>query len=172
MELRMIARSVGSGGQIAVTDLEALPDYDDETAPGGTAHIIARHPEDLDLLVQGKVYIVTIEEASGDDADAGVAGQSAELAAQVAAIPNSTNTVGYKTPRELKVPPPRMPDGTVTLPRPSVVVAPVTDTPPDAGVSSGPATNPAPQAGTATATTTPTPAKTDGDKPDNKTDKK
>lgn len=151
----MIARSVGSGGAITVADLDVVPDYTDELAPGGTAHIVVRDPDELDTLVQGKVYIVTIEEATGADADAGVAGVSAQLAAQVAAIPNSTNTRNYVTPPELKIPPPAMPDGTVTLPRPSVVLPPVTDTPPDAGVSSGPSTNPGVTSTAAPASSTP-----------------
>lgn len=141
VEVKMLARSVGRSDARAVVQLQAVPDPNNEEEAGGTANIIVNDPDALDEFEEGQVYWVTFEKADAADHGPVVASLVAPAAA---GIQNSTNTRGYKTPPELKVPPPLVPDGVVTEPRPTVVMPPVEGTaPPTAGVVSGPADNPA-----------------------------
>lgn len=143
MSLKMLAHTVGVSEGRAVAQLRAVAEPDDEEAGGGTATIIVRGDDAAEAFEEGCVYEVSFSKTTSGVADAYTKAAAARAAA--AAIPNSTNTRNYKTPPELKVVPPALPDGVVTLPRPTVVLPPLTDTPPDAGVVSGPSTNPAPQ---------------------------
>lgn len=143
MELRMVARTVGVGNERAVVQLQAVGDPMDPAAPGGSASIYVNDPDELDAFEEGYVYNVTFEKASKQEA--GVQAQTMQMAAQAAAIQNSTNTSRFVTSPEQKVAPPVLPDGVVTEPRPSVVLEPLEGTaPPTAGVVTGPATNPTP----------------------------
>jgi hypothetical protein len=117
--VKMVAHSVGVGNDRAVAALRAVPDPDDEAAAGGNANIVINDPDALDDFEEGATYTVSFAKA------APARGAAASDPVQAArAIPNSTNTRGYKTPASLKVPPPVVPDGVVTSPRPSVVLEP------------------------------------------------
>lgn len=141
-EIQMVARSVGVGPNRTVVQLRAIEDRLDATAPGGHANIIISDPDEMGDFEEGGVYTVTVTKAKGADASPQALAQQAAAAA--AAIPNSTNTARFVTPPEQKVPPPAVPDGVVTEPRPTVIMEPVSGTPsPTAGVVSPPSTNPA-----------------------------
>jgi hypothetical protein len=122
--VNMRATVVGGGedGRV-VAQLVSEPDPFNEDAPSGSASIILRGDDAKDAFEQGAIYSVSISRVRGAADDPNLAAVAAARA-----IPNSTNTAGFKTPAALKVPPPVVPDGVVTLPRPSVVLEPVPET--------------------------------------------
>lgn len=117
MQLNMVAHRVGVGNERAVVELRSVPDHADDTAPGGHASVFINDPDELEAFEEGAEYSVSFSRVSkASDA-------SWDLVKQAKAIQNSTNTRDFKTPPEQKVPPPIVPDGVVTMPRPSVVLA-------------------------------------------------
>lgn len=140
-EVRMLAHRVGVANGRAVVQLTHVADPNDPAEATGQATITVNDPEDLDAFEEGQVYWLSFEKANKEDAGPRAAAMASVR--EAAAIPNSTNTAGYVTPPELKIPPPAVPDGVVTEPRPAVVMPPVENAAPaTAGVVSGPATNP------------------------------
>lgn len=154
VEVRMLARSVGTANGRSVVQLTSVADPNDDNEATGQATITVNDADELDAFKEGAVYWLEFSEANAEDAGP----HAAALATirDAAAIPNSTNTPGYVTPPELKVVPQPVPDGVVTEPRPSVVMPPVEGAAPaTAGVVSGPAENPTPQSTTPATPATP-----------------
>jgi hypothetical protein len=164
-EVRMLAQSVGVANGRSVVKLVSVEDPNDDNEATGQATITVNDPDDLDAFEQGQVYWVSFEKAGAEDA--GPHAAALATVREAALIPNSTNTPNYKTPPELKIPPPPVPDGVVTEPRPSVVMAPISDAPATAGVASGPALNVG-----QTPETPPTPAPSQPASPTKASDKK
>lgn len=130
--IKMRVGVVGGHGDRKIVHLTRITDPHNEQMPTGTA-VITLHGDDAkEDYAEGDVYSVSLSRVSAAADDPAV---SAIEAAK--AIQNSTNTAGFKTPPELKVVPPPVPDGAVTLPRPSVVMERTTTTAPDAGVTTG-----------------------------------
>lgn len=130
--IKMRVGVVGGHADRKIVHLTRITDPHDEQVPTGTA-VITLHGDDAkEDFAEGDVYSVSFSRVAAAADDPAV---SAIAAAR--AIPNSTNTPGFVTPPELKVPPPAVPDGVVTLPRPSVIMERTTTTAPDAGVTTG-----------------------------------
>lgn len=133
----MVVRHVANSPTRAVLTLEAAPGAADAGEAHGTATIAVplEEGETYDDVAEGDIVEVTVARSGARRGVFGVHAQGAALVAQARRIPNSTNDPNYKTPPEQKVPPPILPDGVVTEPRPSVVLEPLTDVPPTAGVA-------------------------------------
>jgi hypothetical protein len=128
----MRAVTVGGSGDRAVVQLRSEADPANEGAPSGHATLVLNGDDAVNHgFEEGGVYEFSYNKVSSAADDAVVASLAAAKA-----IPNATNTRGYKTPDHLKVEPTPVPDGVVTEPRPSVVLEPVSATPPTAGVAS------------------------------------
>lgn len=133
--VRMRVTTVGGSDNAetkrAVAQFKSEADPSNPDAAGGHATVILSGDDAADHgLEEGAIYEVSFNKVADASADAG-----AQAIAAARAIPNATNTRHFKTPPELKAVPVPVPDGVVTLPRPSVVMEPVTNTPPDAGVT-------------------------------------
>ena len=143
----LLATSVAVSPGRAVVELQALPDPTDDFEPHGnmllTIPLDEGEDEGFDEFVQGEIYAVNFHKSSARKGTALAVHQSNHAAVNAAVrIPNSTNDPNYVTPPEQKLPPPVLPDGVVTEPRPSVVMPPAEGSaPPTAGVvSAGPVT--------------------------------
>jgi len=133
MATNAVATSVIQGnGRVTVT-LAPVPDPDTGAVAGGPITLVLDEDADIE---QGAVYSISLSKTRSGARSAHAQAVAAVEAAR--AIPNATNTRDYVTPAHLKVPPLPVPDGVVTLPRPAVVMEPVSDVPPDAGVVSAP----------------------------------
>lgn len=153
-EVLMFAHSVGTGGDRTVVQLRAVDDPNDENAATGNMQLVIRDPDAQADFEEGQVYSVSFNKAEAPEGSSIHAhAAAAKAAAMAAAIPNASNTPNFRPTAAQRTPPPQVPDGVVTEPRPAVVLEPLADTPPTAGVTSGPPDNPTPadSGGTTTA---------------------
>lgn len=136
MKLALVAQSVQANNGRAVVLLTVAPGAAGEDY--GHGQLVATIPYDeedgFDEIEEGEVYNVTLHKSSAPKGS-GLETHVASLKVAQVRVANSTNDPNYVTPPEQKVPPIPVPEGTVTLPRPSVVIEPPQeDVPADAGV--------------------------------------